>query len=149
MSAVDLRSLSKPEFMAHWFQRVWTEGDASAIEQMMSADSIIRGVGNAESVGPDGFKAFQQSLLQQITNIRFTILRTLEDDEWLSALWKMEAQRRDTGEPVETTGTVFVQIKDGKFASGYNHFDTIGLYQDLGMMPRDTVPRMLQSQMLS
>ena len=148
MSDVNPAALSKSELMAHWFQRVWTDGDATAIHEMLAPDAVVRGLGNTDAVGPESFEFLQKSLLAQVTNVRFTILRTLEDEDWLAALWKMQGQRKSDGAPVETTGTVFVQVKDGKFVTGFDHFDAIGLFQDIGILPKDTVPRLFQGQAL-
>jgi hypothetical protein len=144
-----LSSLTKPEFLALWFQSVWTQEDASAIERMMAPGSVIKGVGNFDSVGPADFKVFQQSLLTQIGGMNFTILRTIEEGDWIAGLWSLTATHRQTGNPVSTTGTVFVEIRDGQFVGGYNHFDTLGMYQDLGLLPPDTVPRLLAGSAFS
>ena len=148
MSDTNSAAFSKSDLITSWFQRVWTEEDASAIDEMMTPDAIVRGMGNVESVGTESFRFFQQSLLRQIGDVQFTVHRTIEDGDWMAALWTLTATHRATGRPVRSSGTVFVEVRDGKFVGGYNHFDGLGLYADIGLLPQDIVPRLLQGTIM-
>lgn len=148
-TAIDTAALSKPEFLAHWFQRVWTEEDASAIGQLMQPEAVVHGLGNVPSVGPGDFRAFQQGLLALIKDVKFTILETIENGTRLAGVWQLSATVRATGKAVASTGTVFADIREGRLAGGYNHFDIVGLYQDIGLLPPDTLPRLLAGQPLA
>ena len=138
-------ALTKAEFLNRWFHRVWTEEDASAIAEMMHPEAIVRGVGNADCVGPESFAVFHTSLLSRVTEMKFTIIRTLEEGDWIAGLWTLTAKDRVSGRPVTSSGTVFAEIRDGLFIGGYNHYDTLGLYQDLELLPQDTLPRLLSN----
>ena len=69
------------EVLETWFQRVWNEGDASAIDEMFQEQGKARGLGGQDDsaeidaeggiaeqvrVGPAGFKGFHQSFFQMM-----------------------------------------------------------------------------------
>ncbi len=140
--------MSKFDFDTHWFNRVWTEGDPAAVDEMIAPDAVIGGIGNSENFGPEALKVSQRSLLARIENVKFTILRVIEDGDWAAILWSMAATSKLTGSPVASTGTIFAEIRNGQFIGGYNHFDSFGLYQDMGLLPKDMIPRLFEGKSL-
>lgn len=126
---------SKLDVSKNWFQRVWHEEDESAIDDMLVVDTSAKGLGSQDLVGPEAFKMFHRALLGRIGDIDIEIARHMEDSDWISLLIVLRAKRRDTGEPVETTGNIYVRIVDGKIIEGHNHLDFIRLFEQLQLMP--------------
>ena len=70
--------MSRKAFVEGWFQRVWTEENPGAIDELFHPDGNAKGLGGKPLVGVDGFKQFHCALCALITDIHFTVLRCLE-----------------------------------------------------------------------
>ena len=47
------------------------------------------------------------------------------------------------------TGSVLVRMKGGQLAEAYNHWDFMGLYQQLGLLPDDAFERCLSGDQVA
>ena len=66
----------------------------------------------------------------------------IEADGWLAALCTFKGTAPD-GRAVAITGTIYGRIADGKILEAYNHFDFLGLFTQLGLLPPDVLVRCL------
>ena len=128
--------MSPRELVEIWFQRVWSEEDDSAIDDIYTGGEV-RGLGAQVTLLPSEFKQFHGAICALLTDIVVTIDRCLDDGEWISVLCTLRARSTSTGEGVETTGNLWVRIKDDKFIEAYNHFDFMALWGQLGFLPTD------------
>ena len=129
-----------------WFQRVWGDQDSAAIDELFIPDGEVRGLGANDLIGPEGFKQFHSALRGQLTDFVITIDKSLEDGEWISAICTLRAKSRETGTPIEITGSVMVRIADCKITEAYNHWDFIGMFGQLGLLPTDTFAKALSGE---
>ncbi len=125
------------ELIITWFKRVWEEEDASAIDELLVPEVNVNGLGAQTMIGPEAFKQFHCALCSLLTDFDFTIDKYLEQDDWVSALCTMKAKSKATGDPITMTGNVWIRTGDGKLIEGYNHFDFMGLWAQLGYLPHD------------
>lgn len=137
------------EFIDTWFHRVWTEQDTSAIEEMFVPDGRTEGLGEDIGGGPDGFKKFHAEVCGLFDDIVITVDRIIERDKWVSSLCTFRSKRRDTGEAVETTGSMWFRIADGKIAEVYNHWDYLGLFESMKLLPRHSLERGLRGEKIA
>lgn len=72
--------MSPIELTRIWFQRVWNEGDESAIRKMMHPQAKISGLG-LEQVGPEGFIPFQQAFINGFDNAHIELLEIYEQED--------------------------------------------------------------------
>lgn len=121
-----------------WFHRVWTEEDPKAIDELLTPDGAVKGLGANDFVGPADFQQFQSALLSLISEITITVDKSVEEGGWLAALCTLHAKDRRSGAPVTITGSVMVRVADGQILEGYNHWDFIGLFGQLGLLPKAT-----------
>jgi adenosine deaminase len=126
--------------------RFWTEEDSNAIEELFIPDGQGRGLGATVLVGPQGFKQFHAALCGLLCNILITIDKSVESGDWISAVCTLRAKSRRTGAPVEITGSVLVRIADGKLTEAYNHWDFLGMFSQLGLLPGDTFEKALRGE---
>ena len=134
------------EVMETWFRRVWTEEDSTAIEELFVPDGQCRGLGANVLIGPQGFKQFHSALLGRLSNCAITIDKSIESEDWISAVCTLRAKSRQSGAPIEMSGSVMVRIADGKLTEAYNHWDFLGLFSQLGLLPKDAFERALGGQ---
>lgn len=123
------------EVMEAWFRRVWAEEDTTAIDEMFVPDGEARGLGANILIGPAGFRQFHSALLQLLSDIKITIDKSIDEGDWLSVVCSLSAKDRRSGSPVEMTGSVLIRIVDDKILEAYNHWDFLGMFGQLGLLP--------------
>jgi hypothetical protein len=131
------------EVMETWFRRVWTEEDSTAIDELFIPDGEARGLGANFLIGPQGFKQFHSALCGLLADFVITIDKSLEVEEWISAVCTLRAKSQKSGIPIEITGSVMVRIADGKLTEAYNHWDFLSMFSQLGLLPTETFERAL------
>lgn len=134
------------DIVEKWFERVWSNEEEEAIDEMLVPDTMGHGLGSQPRVGPEQFKIFHRCFLKLMSDIDIVIDKRMQDGDWYSILITFNARRRDNGEPVSTTGHVFCRIVDDQIVEGYNHIDLIGLFGQLGLLPPDALDRCLMGE---
>ncbi|HSE36697.1 MAG TPA: hypothetical protein VLG74_05285, partial [Blastocatellia bacterium] len=77
-----------------------------------------------------------------------TIDKSFEVDDWISAICTLRAKSRESGTPIEITGQVMIRIADGKLTEAYNHWDFLGIFSQLGLLPTQTFEKALGGEKL-
>jgi hypothetical protein len=131
------------EVLETWFRRVWTEQDANAIDELFIPDGAARGLGGNVLIGPAGFREFHSALRGLLTDFVITIDKSVQEDDWISAVCTLRARSRQTATPIEITGSVMIRISDGKLMEAYNHWDFINMFGQLGLLPTDAFVKAL------
>lgn len=131
------------EVLETWFRRVWTEEDTSAIDELFIEDGQARGLGANIRIGPQGFKQFHSALLGLLSDFVITIDKSFEVDDWIAAICTLRAKSRQSGDPIEITGQVMIRIADGRLTEAYNHWDFLGIFSQLDLLPTQTFERAL------
>jgi steroid delta-isomerase-like uncharacterized protein len=129
-----------------WFEEVWNRGRADAIDELTTDEVIIHGLADAtgEPVrGRDAFKPYHQALRAAFPDVRVVIEDAIESGDKVMVRCRITATHSGPGltpsptnRKVEFTGMCLARIKDGKLAEGWNNFDFLSLYQQLGMQLR-------------
>ena len=133
------------EILETWFRRVWKERDQAAIDEMFPSLSEAAGLGKQVLIGPEDFKQFHISLCNLISDIEITIDKSMENGAWISALCTLQGNSM-SGETVSITGNVTGRIENGKIMEAYNHWDFMGLWGQLGLLPNDSFERGLAGE---
>ena len=136
------------EVMETWFHRVWTCEDSAAIEELFIPDGKARGLGANVLIGPEGFKQFHSALCGLLSDFVITIDKSIESGDWISAVCTLRARARQSGAEVTMTGNVMVRIVEGKLIEAYNHWDFLGLFAQLGLLPGDSFEKALSGQIV-
>jgi predicted ester cyclase len=126
-----------------WFEEVWNQGRESAIDELMETNSVFHGIadpGSNEVRGREAFKSFYQQYRKAFPDIHFTIEDALIDGDKIAVRCVVRATHTGEGitdsptnKPVTLTGMVIPRVKDGKLVEGWNNFDFLTLFQQLGM----------------
>src|SRR5215470_12651594 len=102
--------LTNRQVIENWFHRVWTQEDTAAIDALFIPDGKARGLGKNILVGPEGFKKFHSALCGLLSDFVITIDKSIESEDWISAVCTLRAKDKKTKEPVTMTGSVMVRI---------------------------------------
>jgi predicted ester cyclase len=124
-----------------WFEEVWNQGDALAIDRLLGADTIVHGiVGKNGAVvrGPEGFKAFHSDFLNAFPDITVEVIDTVVEGDKMAARCLVSGTHsgnglgfEPTGKKVEFTGMCIACVQNGKIVEAWNNFDFLTLYQQL------------------
>ena len=125
-----------------WFEEVWNQGRAETIEELLAEECVIHGLADAsgrEVRGPAEFRAFHAQFREAFPEIMVTVEDTISEGDLVAGRCSVRGKHRGdslgfkaTNAPVDFTGMIIVRVKDGKFVEGWNNFDFLKMYQQLG-----------------
>jgi predicted ester cyclase len=115
-----------------WFEEVWNQGRESSIDELMADGALIHGAAD--------FKPFHRQFRAAFPDMRITVEDMLVDGDKLAARCSVTATHTGPGimsgptnKAVSITGICIARVANGKIAEGWNNFDFLSLYQQLGM----------------
>ena len=130
--------LNGKEFLENWLHRVWSEEDTTAIDELFLADGKAKGLGSQPLVGPADFKLFYAALCALLRDINISVDLCVQEGPWVSAVCRFCAQSQTSSEKVDITGSIMVRIEGGMIREGYNHWDFMAMWEQLGLLPNES-----------
>ncbi len=126
-----------------WFEELWNQGDASAIDRYMGPATKFHGLPTPDGrplTGPSGFRPFFASFHEAFPDVRVEVVRTVTEGEMVACHCHVTGTHSGPGLGVAPSGRrgdfwgmCFGHIRDGRIVEGWNCFDFLTLYQQLGM----------------
>ena len=124
-----------------WFDEVWNNGRVDSIDDIMGAKCVVHGLGPAALDGPAGFKPFHASYRDAFPDVKLTVDDIVGEGSIVAARWSGTGTHRGnglglpaTGRPVTFTGMTFARVENGKIVEGWNVFDQLNMFQQLGVV---------------
>jgi predicted ester cyclase len=114
-----------------WMEQVWNNGRESAIDEMLDDNAIVHGIEGINEKGPQGFKTFYRSFREQFPKLHVEVEHVVTEDDYETSRCTVDATNAN-GQNVHFTGMTYVQIRNGKITEGWNNFDFLAMYQQLG-----------------
>jgi steroid delta-isomerase-like uncharacterized protein len=126
-----------------WFDQVWNEGRADAIEEMFAADGLAHGLsGDPEGpvVGPPAFREFHATFRGAFPDMIVVVEDMVAEGNKVAA--RCSVRGKHTGDhlgvaatdtDVDFTGITIVRIEGGKIVEAWNNFDFMRMNQQLGV----------------
>lgn len=121
--------------MKRWFQRVWTEHDASAIEEMLAPDGVVHGLGPDPATGPAQFRQFWDAIQASFDEIRIGVVDCVDEGNRTWVRCRAEAVVK--GSPVTFDGGCQVTVENGLITEAWNYWDFVGCMHQMGALPAD------------
>ncbi|SEQ83546.1 ester cyclase [Thalassovita taeanensis] len=131
--------MTNSDILREWYARVWEKGDLSAVDELFVPDATADGLVPEMEVGTEEFKILVATIQELITLPRVSVEKTVEQDNWVSGFMTMQAETQDKRKPVHVSGMVLCRIDDGKIVETYNAFDFVGFFEQLGLLPANTI----------
>jgi ketosteroid isomerase-like protein len=122
----------KRTFMLRWFDEVWNKNNESIIDEMMHPEAEAFGLGPESIIGPDGFRPFYRAFTSAYSDINVTVDNTFVDGDHIISMCSVKAIHKETGKPVNFTGTSIALVKNGQIMSAWNHFDFLTMNLQTG-----------------
>ena len=126
-----------------WFEEVWNQGRESSIDELMGDGALVHGIATPDGKpmrGAADFKPFYQQFRAAFPDMRITVEDVLVDGDKVAARCNVTATHTGPGiasgptnKAVSITGMCIVRTANGKIVEGWNNFDFLSLYQQLGM----------------
>ena len=137
-----------PETVIHqWFHEVWDEGKEEAIDRLMAPGALVHGLGDAPIRGPEGFKPYFRTMRAALGDLEVRVVRTVVQGDMIAAHCHVVARHvgetlggPPTGRPVDFFGITIARVVDGKLVEGWNVFDFLSMYQQLGWVKLPPAP---------
>ena len=144
--------MTSPEAVVRaWFKEVWDEGREETIDRLMAPDGPVYGLGAPDAppmIGPAGFKPVFHTFREALGDLEISVERTLVDGEWCTAFCRVKGRHvgsalggPPTNRPVDFTGVTIARVRNGLLIEGWNVFDFLTMYQQIGWVPNPVTPR--------
>lgn len=141
--------MEKRQILEEWYRRVWVEGDLDAIDEMFSPDTQAAGLLPEMQMGPDDFRELVPMFLNMVETPSVSLDKFMEDSDWASALYSMRVTDASSGRPVIGTGQLFARFKGDKIVETYNSFDFMSFFEQIGLLPEQSMALCLTGHRLS
>ncbi|MEV0549208.1 ester cyclase [Nocardia salmonicida] len=122
----------------------WNERDLDVFDELMSADAIDHDPQNpfAEVHGPDGIKRLVQMYLAAFSDQRFLVNEQIAEGDFVTTRWTGTGTNDGemmgmpaTGKSAVVQGITINRFRDGKIVESWATWDTLGMMQQLGVVP--------------
>jgi steroid delta-isomerase-like uncharacterized protein len=124
-----------------WFDEVWNKGRAEVIDEMLTDDAVVHGLGADDLHGAAGFKRFHAAYRNAFPDVTIRIDDIVAEGDMVAARWTGTGTHRGdglgfaaTGRQVQFHGMLFLRVEQGRLAEGWNSFDQLGMLQQLGVV---------------
>ncbi|HEY0765550.1 MAG TPA: ester cyclase [Pyrinomonadaceae bacterium] len=137
-------SEANKELIRRWFEEVWNQGRADAIDEMFDENGVAHGLSDDPAnpiKGPTGFRPFHNVFREAFPNMMIVVEDVIAEDDKVAARCSVRAQHEGdflgkaaTQSPVEFTGIAIVRIYNGKIVEAWNNFDFMTLHKQVGLL---------------
>jgi len=134
------------ELTRRWFQEVWNQRKSQTIEELLAPDAIAHGLESAEQPpqrGPAAFRQFWQKFCGAFPDLRIEIEDVIAEGDKTAARFSFRGTHRGdhlgppaTTKPIIATGITITRWRDGQIVEGWNEFDAMRLFQQIGAITR-------------
>jgi len=124
-----------------WFEELWNQGREDTIDRLLAVDGRAHGLG-APLVGRESFRVFYRGFRQAFPDIHVDCVRSVTEGDMVSVHCHVTGTHSGpglgapTGRPVDFWGHCMARIQNGQMVEGWNTFDFLTCYQQIGLMPQ-------------
>lgn len=132
------------QLIRRWFEEVWNQGRADAIDEMLDANGIVHGLSDDPLHplrGPSDFRPFHTLFRDAFPNLSVVVEDTVAEGDKVAARCSVRAKHEGaflalaaTQAPVEFTGIAIVRIENGKIVEAWNNFDFMTMHKQIGLL---------------
>ena len=124
-------------------EEAFNAGNIDVIDELVTTDFVNHDAALPEPmVGPDAAKATISGYRTAFPDLRITIEEQIADDQGVATRWSAKGTHEGdlmgmapTGKQATVTGITIDRIVDGRIAESWTNWDTLGMLQQLGVVP--------------
>jgi steroid delta-isomerase-like uncharacterized protein len=123
-----------------WFEEVWNQGRAATIDELLSPNVVVHGLG-PDQHGPEEFKLFHRQYRASFPDINIRVDQVVAEGDMVAIRWSGSGTHRGsdlgipaTGKRVTFSGMLFARVDGGQMVEGWNIFDQFGMLHQLGVV---------------
>ena len=125
------------ELVRRFFEEVWNQGDEAAIDRYLDPDTV--GTEPEFGTGREAFRAQWRKWRAAFPDIHFAVEDVIAEGDKVVTRWTLTGTHRGefmgvppTGRRVSVTGMSLDHLVDGQIKAGFDAWDALGLWQQLG-----------------
>jgi len=138
---------SPDTIVRRWFKEVWDEGREESIDALFAPYAVAYGLPGGPLRGPTEFKPLFRMFRDALGDLSIEVVRTVTEGDVVAAYCHVTGRHvgaafggAPTGQPVDFWGITIVRVEDGKIVEGWNSFDMLGMYQQIGWVANPPLP---------
>ena len=133
------------EIIRRWFEEVWNQGREATIDELVAQHAVGKGqtIDGSAITGPDSFRQFWKALRSAFSSIHVDIHHVIEQDDMALLQWTITMTHTGefmgmpaTGRKITATGMSLQRYENGKIVEGWDNWDQLGAFAQLGEMSR-------------
>ena len=143
--------VNTPDAVARqWFKEVWDEGREEAIDRLADADMIVHGLSDPHAPplrGTAAFKTVFHTFREALGDLEIAVERTVTEGDTCAAYCRVKGRHvghalgaKPTDNAVEFYGITICRVRDGRIVEGWNCFDFLTMYQQIGWVKNPPLP---------
>jgi steroid delta-isomerase-like uncharacterized protein len=124
--------------MRRWYREVWREGKNQTIYELLASDAVVSGP-QQNIGGPAEFAAFADQIRTALPDTELAVEDIFGVDDKVAVRWVATGTHKGEGlgvppsfQPVRISGSTIVRIADGKIVEGWDHWDRLGMLEQIG-----------------
>ena len=124
------------------FEEVYNQGNLDLIDEIYAADYVGHIAGSPDIYGPEGLKQFVSMSRTAFPDVQLTIEDQIAEGDKVVTRWSSTGTHKGelmgiplTGVQVTVTGIRISRITGGKILEDWTSWDTLGMLQQLGVIP--------------
>ena len=142
-------SLTPDAVIHQWFKQVWDEGREEAIDRLAAPDLVAHGLSGSEGPmrGTAAFKELFRTFREALGDLQIEIGKTLVQGDLTAVSCVVKGRHighafgaPPTNKPVTFHGVVIARVVDGRIVEGWNAFDFLTMYQQIGWVKTPPLP---------
>ena len=115
-----------------WYDEVWNKANENYISEALHPDAVIHGLQiESGKTGPEAFLPFYKSFRQQFPDVKVKVQPIFSGGDFEAAECTVTAINA-SGKTTNFSGLSIAKYADGKLVEGWNGFDFLTMYQQLG-----------------
>lgn len=130
-----------------WFREVWDQGNEEAVDRLMAPEAAAHGLGAEAVRGPAAFKPYLRTMRAALGDLEVRVEQTVTEGDRVAAHCHVIARHvgdalgaPPTNRTVDFWGITIARVRGGQIVEGWNCFDFLRMYQQLGWVKDPPLP---------
>lgn len=135
-------SASPGAVMREWFELLWNQKKEDTIDRLIAQNGVAHGLGPEPLVGPDAFRAFYRVFSRAFPQFHVEVIHTVVEGDMVAVCCHVTGVHCGPGMGVPSDahvdfwGMTMARVKDGQLVEGWNSYDFMTCYQQMGVLPQ-------------